>query len=149
MARGGREMLRHFSVNLDMLTSEALFTDRVNPRWTADYKLHLFGGDAPRGERYPNMAVTWPASKEEFARAVLEAKPDLLKLAVYSFEPRPIQVNLRVWRLRQGRFRWTSETSGGGTVEHGELAIAGRAQVIQLPVPPQTELTIVLGRIAN
>ena len=149
MERQGREMLRHFSVNFDMLTSEALFTDRVNPRWPANYKLRLFGGDAPRGERYPNMAVTWPAAKEEFARAVVEAKPDSLKLVVYSFESRPIQASLRVWRLQPGRFRWRSTAPEGRMLESGELEVAERAQLVRFPVAPRTEITITLERISK
>lgn len=84
--RRAREMEGRLAVNLDMFTSEVPWTDRVYCRWPAKLRQHPFGGEAPRGDRYPAFALAWPPAQGEFSRAVAAAKPARLALAAYNIE---------------------------------------------------------------
>jgi hypothetical protein len=137
MAEMARETEARYSVNFDMLTSEVIYTDRVYYALPADYRQYLFGGESPRGDRYPTFAVTWPPAGAWFARAVLDAGSDRLTLRLYNFEDRPLEAAVRVWRLAPGRYRW----------EGGEVEVSQRAQLLSLPVPARREVTVALRRI--
>jgi len=146
MAAQAREVEARWAVNFDMFTSEALYTDRVYYRLPPGYRRRLFGGEAPRGDRFPSFAVTWPATEGQFARAVLEASPIAMVLQAYSFEAREITIPVRVWRLQPGPYRWESRDRKGAPVGQGAVTLGGRAQVIKLPLPSQSEVTITIRR---
>jgi hypothetical protein len=136
MADMARETEARYAVNFEMFTSEVIYTDRVYYPLPADYRQYLFGGETPRGDRYPTFAVTWPPADAWFARAVLDAGPDRLSLRLYNFEDRPIEAAVRVWRLSPGRYRW----------EGGEVEVFRRAQSLSFPVAARQEVTVTLRR---
>jgi hypothetical protein len=146
MERQAREMDARLGVNFEMLTSEVIWTDRVYYRWPAEYRQYLFGGEAPRGDRYPTFAATWPPMKEEFARAVVRAGEDGIELAAYNFEASLVQAPVRLWRLKPGAYRWESRDGSGKRLAGGELAIPSLPEVVKLPLPPRTEVSITIGR---
>ncbi len=139
LAELARQTEARLAVNFAMYTSEVIYTDRVYYRWPAEYRWYLFGGEGPRGDRYPSFALTWPPAEGRFARAVLEAGPEGLELQLYNFEPRRLAVPLRVWRLRPGLYRWAG----------GEVRIHRRPQLIRLPLPAQREITVKLTRVGD
>ncbi len=139
MAALARETEARLAVNFPMYTSEAMFTDRVYYRWPAEYRWYLFGGEAPRGDRYPTFAVTWPPFNGDVARAVLEAEAERLKFVLYNFEDSEKTVPVRVWRLRPGLYRWNG----------GEIRIERLPQVVELRVPPRRQITLVLDRVTD
>lgn len=136
MERQAREMEQRLSVNFDMYTSEVIWTDRVYYSMPAEYRQRLFGGEAPRGDRYPTFAVTWPPTATEFARAVLEAGEDRLRLVVYHFGERAARVPVRVWRLRPGRYVWDTGAA------RGDFEITKLPQVVEVDVPPLREVRV-------
>lgn len=144
LEKEGVETEKRLGVNFDMYTSEVLWTDRVYYPLPVNYRRALFGGEAPRGDRYPDFAVTWAPTQMEVARAVLQAAPDKLALALYSFEPQPAEIRLRTWRLRPGTYRLEG-------IEAGEqsLRIAGRPHELTLRLPPQRELRVLLSRAGD
>jgi hypothetical protein len=140
MAREGEEAERRLGVNFEMFTSEALWTDRVYYPLPENYRWALFGGEAPRGDRYPNFAVTWGAAAGDVARAVLEAKPDQVALALYNFEPAAVEVPLRLWRLRPGRYQVRGLPGGPAPFVAGQLP-----HDLKLTIPPRKEVRVVIG----
>jgi hypothetical protein len=138
MARLARESENRFSVNHDIMTSEVLYTDRVYYPLPAEYRVALFGGEAPRGDRYPTFSVTWPPTDAEFARAVLSAGENEIRLRLYSFDAAQKQVPVRLWRLKPGRYTWQS---GGQRVD---FAVERLPHVVELPLPPHKETEIVI-----
>jgi hypothetical protein len=97
-------------LELDAATG-ARYTDRVYYPLPPQYRWRLFGGEAPRGDRYPLFAVTWPSLDAEVARAVLEQTPERLRLSLYSFKktkPCPVEV----LAPEAGRYEWRSGTPG-------------------------------------
>lgn len=149
MTDHARRTEARLSHDFDMMTSEVLYTDRVYYQMTPEYRQRLFGGDAPRGERYPSFAVTWPATAGAFARAVLDAGPETLQFRLYSFETNHVEAPVRVWRLEPGRYRWDSVDTQGSRVGSGEVTISRQPQVISLPLPAQREITMTLRRLGS
>ena len=146
MARQARETEESFAYDFDMYTSEVMYTDRVYYALPAEYKQALFGGEAPRGDRYPTFHVTWPAVEGEFARAVMDAMPRRLRLRAYNFESREVNADVRVWRLEQGEYRWRLLDSGGAGAGEGRVTISKLPQVVRLPLPPRKEVVIILEK---
>ena len=144
MAGHARQTSARLSVNFGMFTSEVLYTDRVYYSMTPEYRQLLFGAEAPRGERYPTFAVTWPAADGDFARAVIEASPARLRLQLYNFGVTEFKAPVRLWRLKAGRYRWESTDGTGSKVAQGELVISRHPQDVHLPLPAQKEVTIII-----
>ena len=140
MAEHARMLDKKFSNNFEMYTSEVLYTDRVYYPLTPEYRWLLFGGEAPRGDRYPTFAVTWPAAQAEFARAVLEATPEKVRLRAYSFEAGKRMALVRLWRLKPGRYTWRAGE------ERGEFEISRLPHLLEAPLPPRTEITVSVER---
>jgi hypothetical protein len=140
MARLGAETERRLSMNFDMYTSEALWTDRVYYPLPEPYRHALFGGEAPRGDRYPDFAVTWGAADGEVARAVLQSSPDTMRLALYNFESGPVELPLRLWRLRPGTYRIEGLPSGPLRFRAETLP-----KEIRLAVPSRREVRVVIA----
>lgn len=147
MAEQARQTEARLAVNFDMFTSEVIWTDRVYYPLPAEYKQCLFGGEAPRGDRYPTFTVTWPPAEGEFARAVLRASGDTLHLAAYNFEARELEAEVRLWRLRAGRYRWESRDASGAAVGKGEQALTKFPETIRFRLPPRREVRIALERL--
>jgi hypothetical protein len=137
-----REMEEKLSHNFEMYTSRALFTDRVNFPLPSDYRWSLYGGDAPRGDRFPFFAVTWPAAGGEFARATLRAGSTALAFAAYNFEGRALEAPIRVWRLSPGAYQWVCRGQDGTPLGSGMATIERLPAVIEVVLPPQTEVTV-------
>ncbi|MGH9660690.1 MAG: hypothetical protein ACRD96_19225 [Bryobacteraceae bacterium] len=146
LATLAREAEAALGVNYEMYTSEALFTDRVYYRLPAEYAQRLFGGEAPRGDRYPSFAVTWPAIDPVFARAVLDAGPDSLTIQAYNFEGIQIEAPLRAWRLLPGRYLWTARNDRGFVYSQGDVQVSRLPQIIRLALPPRREVTVRIQR---
>ena len=103
-----------------------------------EYRLRLFGGESPRGDRYPAFAVTWPPAKAEFARAVISAGPSAVRLRAYSFENDTRTVPVRLWRLTPGRYKWTSGSRSG------EFTIPSLPYTLELPLDAKTDASITI-----
>lgn len=131
------------SNNFDMMTREVLFTDRVPYLLPPASRQMLFGGEAPRGERYPSFAVTWLPGANEYGRAVLAANLESLRLRLYSFDPAPARAAFRVWRLTPGRYSWRAAE----TKQKGEFAVSKLPQTVELPLEPGREVTIEIKRL--
>ena len=138
-------MESRLSVNFDMFTSEALFTDRVNYQLPAGYRFHLFGGEAPRGDRFPAFAVTWPETSGDFARAVVSATNQSLSAALFNFESLPIETKLRLWKLAKGKYRWELRSRAGVLRASGNLEIASHPQLASISLPPREEVFLTIG----
>jgi hypothetical protein len=108
----GRELEQRLSTNFDMFTREVLYTDRVYYTLPDDHSQLLFGGESPRGERYPNLAVTWEPSDAEYAREVVTVDEDRLRLRFLNFESKPVTAVLLGGFVAQ---RWRAGVSSMGT----------------------------------
>ncbi len=144
LAKQSESVLAH---DFDMYTSEVIYTDRVYYPLDPQYRQYLFGGEAPRGDRYPTFAVTWPPAQTEFARAVLAATSTSLQLRLYSFENRPASAQVRVWRLAPGKYGWVSADTIGTELARGETVVSRRAQELSFPLPAAKEIILTIRQL--
>jgi hypothetical protein len=143
MEKLASETEARFGVNFDMMTSEVMWTDRVYYRLPPSYSAYLFGGDAPRGERYPLFAVTWPVREGEFvARAVIDATPSRLHLRLYNFGGSDAELPMRAWQLRAGRYRVVTRGADGSAIGSRELEIARPAEILRIAAPAGREVDL-------
>lgn len=149
MAQMAARAEERLACNFDMFTSEVLYTDRVYYGFPADYQPFLFGGAAPRGERYPSFAVTWPVSRFDFARAVLEATATSVRLRIYSFEPDGHTIAVRLWRLRPGLYRWETKDLGGRLLASHEVKVDRLPALLHFDVPARQEVTVSGLKLGN
>ncbi|MCS7025090.1 MAG: hypothetical protein NZV14_09835 [Bryobacteraceae bacterium] len=133
---------RRLGVNFDMYTSEVLWTDRVYYRLPWEYGERLFGGEPPRGDRYPMFAISWMPVEGEFARAVLHASRQSLELAAYNFESSPITAEARLWRLDPGDYRCQVIDQEGKLRYTAVFGMRKKPQRLRITLPAQTEVTV-------
>lgn len=145
MSRDASAMEDGIRYNFAMLTSEAIFTDRVIPRWTAFYKTALFGGDAPRGERYPGFMVTWPPTNKSVARAVLESGPRLIRFRFFNFEDHEVMQPVRLWRCRAGRWSIETRNASEEVLFRSQVIVTHGAQKIHIRIPALQESSVSLA----
>lgn len=126
------------AVNFDISTREAIYTDRVHYALPPALLPHLFGGGAPRGDRAPGFAVTWPESDTRFSRLVMAAGPAELQARLYSFETAEAQARLRLWRLKPGAYRWTAGAKSGS------LQVDRLPAELAVPLPARQEVRLVI-----
>ncbi|MCP5114082.1 MAG: hypothetical protein GY953_24895, partial [bacterium] len=144
MATLAAEAEQRLAFNFDMFTSEVLYTDRVYYPLAPELLKMLFGGPAPRGERYPTFAVTWGATNFECARAVLRASEDEVRLRLYSFEQSEQPVPVRLWRIQPGLLRWRIEDTTGNLLTAGQTIAANLPVQLGLLIPPAKEVKVVI-----
>jgi len=142
LAKMAGEFEQALSTNFAMYSTEALFPDRVFFEVPETYQRFLFGGAAPRPDRYPAFAVTWAPAREEYARAVVAANETSIQLKLFNFEPGVVQASLRAWRLRPGRYQWSIQE----TRQQGEVEIDGTRRMFLIPLAPGRELTVSIRR---
>ncbi len=127
LARAMNGAAARLSTGFDMHTREAIYTDRVYYPLPFAVTPYLFGGDAPRGDRAPGFAVTWPPSPAKFARAVMEASSSRFSALLYGFDEAGGEARLRLWRLKPGAYRWSAGRQCG--------ILAVRSVPVDLTVP--------------
>jgi hypothetical protein len=130
------------AVNLPLVTSEVLFTDRVYYQLPEVYQRWLFGGAAPRPDHLPGFAVTWTPAAEPYARAVTMADEETLRLKLFSFEQASITAEFRAWRLKPGKYSWNIPE----TKQQGEVVIDETRRLFNVPVAPGKEITVEIRR---
>ncbi|MBI4024119.1 MAG: hypothetical protein HY360_04005 [Verrucomicrobia bacterium] len=63
------------------------------------------GGKAPIRSTFPDIAVSWLNSGDNFAGLFLENDRKHLRVLLYNFEPKPKRMQARVWQLENGRYQ--------------------------------------------
>jgi hypothetical protein len=100
----------------------------------------------------PPIAVSWDGLDDQVAALVLESSSKRLRVAIYSFDDKPRQVNMRVWRLAAGNYRLQSGTDDDGNNMIDKKAAARdldlvRSSPVSLELPPQKVLLVELDQL--
>jgi hypothetical protein len=124
-----------------MYTTAEVFTDRVFldrlERATTCYT----GGFATRNKFNQTHALSWEGFGTDYAALVLRARPDMVRVLVYSFRDKPMTGRVRFWTLDHGRYRLTlgpdanQDDLADRAVRDQQLEI-GRATPVSLTLPP-------------
>lgn len=91
------------SSNIEMSTTEVLFTDRVSLPGN-EVLFEMLTGSLGTPTYWPLHAVTWEGTAGDLAALVEEASPTVLRVRVFSFAPHPITIEARLWRLEPGDY---------------------------------------------
>jgi|GEM_PF-1988636 len=117
------------------------------------YGTMLGGSHGPRWDARPDLAVMWPAGGgPDVARVVLLADDTTFEAAAYSFDERKRNLQMRLTRIQNGRYRVGIYADPGGTGQAGESLWStekelARFDVVELPLPPRTPLVIRVEQI--
>lgn len=153
-ARTARSLRDNFALR----TSEVIMTDRAGLGGAAaTFAAYTGGVRLWRSSGLPTMAVTWIVPDPDFAALVTEAGPGRLRARLYHFHEEPIDVGLRLWRLRPGRYALRAGEilpgDGGRPDRHArgparEVEILHRGETVTVPVPPRTPYAVDLVLLA-
>jgi len=88
-----------------MYTTAEQFTDRIFLYAINNAAKAYCGAYTTRNKYDHGLAVSWEGFGTDFAALVLDAGPDRVKVAVYSFADEPMEGVMRVWRLDHGTYR--------------------------------------------
>jgi hypothetical protein len=112
LAKGYEKMLDHLKVNFPLLTSEALFTDRVyltadNTYDPADYARALLTGDEIQISASPYPSVSWEKCPDDLTVLVAENSPKSLIINLFLHSDKEQSATLRLWQLEKGMYKYT------------------------------------------
>lgn len=110
LAKGYDKMLEHLRYNFPMVTSEALFTDRVyltddNEYDPADYARALLTGDEIQISASPYPSITWTDCPDDLTVLVSESTPKSLKIKLFLHNNQAKKASLRLWQLEKGQYK--------------------------------------------
>ncbi len=101
------EIAKEFERSRWLVTEAEPFTDRVPVPATNILRYMFLGGDCAGKTHVPGLAVSWEGGGTDFAAFVLDAGTDRLKVLLYSFADKPLEMAMRTWRLEHGKYEWT------------------------------------------
>jgi hypothetical protein len=136
LAHGYDKMLQHLRYNFPMVTSEALFTDRVyltddDEYDPADYARALLTGDEIQISASPYPSITWTDLPDDLTVLVSESTPKSLKIKLFLHGNDAKNASLRLWGLEKGQYNITIDM-------HTEiLDVKERGQDFSISVEPQ------------
>ena len=121
-------------------------TDRVN--WAGERLLgRIFLGETTAQKSHvPGHWISWEGGGTDFAALVVDAAREHLKVILYSFADRPLDMKMRVWRLPHGRYTVRigvdrdNDWSADETLSRDERELA-RFDAIELTARPRTQST--------
>lgn len=132
-----RRIVDALSQDVELSTSEVLFTDRV--ALPGNEVLHeMMTGAIGGATTWPTHAVTWEATDGDVAALVEHADARSLRVRVHSFHEAPRTVRLRPWRLRPGRVRMVLDDA------NADIALDEPGGRIEVLLPPRRTVSLVL-----
>ncbi len=96
-------IIDHLSSNIEMSTSEVLFTDRVSLPGN-EVLFEMMTGSAGTPTYYPIHAVTWENTSNQVAALVEHADEQQLRVSLYNFAEK-MDITARIWRLHPGKYQ--------------------------------------------
>lgn len=132
-------------------TESNVHRDDYSPYGANNMYTYMLGGKrGTRLDAHLKLAVSWPyGGGPEMARVVLFAADDSLKIAAYSFEDQVKDLAMRLCRIESGIYQVSifADPEGRGqegTVLWQDTREINRFDVVELPIPPNLPVVIVL-----
>lgn len=144
-----QEMAAEFERSRWLLTAAEPITDRVPVPGTTFLRYMFLGGDCAGKTHVPRLGVSWEGGGTDFAALVLRNDHDGLKVLVYNFRDKPMNLVMRVWKLDHGVYEITTGVDANGDDAADTSArrrlVLGRYAFMPLTVPPG-QTTVVEAR---
>ncbi len=142
---GLEAVLENLRFNTPLMTTEALYTDRVGVRGWELLKAMLTG-DGVTNNISPHLWVSWERTDEHFTALVADAGEGRLKLELFSHSAEPVEAVARLWKPVPGEYRMTLRGAGSAAVvskhDLGELG-----QRIRIALPSRRLVTVELESV--
>ena len=136
-----REMDEKLSYNFQMVTSEAMHTDRVYVRGYEDVKAMLTG-DLVHESMSPYYILTWENTRSGFTAFVKDFKKDYLRIESYNFLPQQQKPTIRLWNLEPGRYEMVVRVNGNEKHQFFQHKVKGTRVSLDLLPQLLTEIVI-------
>jgi len=135
------------SSNIEMSTSEVLFTDRVSMPG-AGLIFSMMTGGVGNPTYYPLHAVTWEDTGDRLAALVEKAQKNRLTVLTYNFFPGEQTFGMRLWRLEPGEYDLAIRSLKGSRVPRREqVNVPERGTRFSLTLPPRVLCRVELTQI--
>ena len=130
-----RQIIAALSANIEISTSEVLFTDRVSLPGN-EVLFEMMTGSLGVATYWPMHAVTWEDTGGNVAILVEHASATELGVQLFSFADGPRNIRARLWRLAPGQY---AQRLGHGDRDPFEtrLVVHERGQSLHLTLPPR------------
>ena len=138
-----REMDEKLSYNFQMVTSEAMHTDRVYVRGYEDVKAMLTG-DLVHESMSPYYILTWENTRSGFTAFVKDFKKDYLRIESYNFLPQQQKPTIRLWNLEPGHYEMVVRANG--SEKHQFFQHKAKGTRVALDLLPQLLTEIVIQK---
>lgn len=152
---------RHFASVFDdfcfyRMTEARVHTDDYTPYGAREMYTYTLGGPvSPRIDAHLKPAVMWPAGGgPDVARVILKADDISLDAVMYSFDNKQRNVQMRLARINDGRYRiglYTDTDGNGnaGTAVWTTEKDLSRFDIVNLPVPPHQSLVLKVEQLKS
>ena len=151
LVKGSLPIIERTSLNRELLTTEAYFTDRVEIRnihggkdWGTSHLESMFTGGTLSDGFYPFYSVSWAGLGSDFTAVVRESNREEIRILAYNLGTEPRRGYLSCWNLAAGQFEFLQgpdENEDGvadETVLKEEFETSGRAYRHSVHLPPRS-----------
>jgi hypothetical protein len=151
LVRGSLPIIERTSLNRELLTTEAYFTDRVEIRnihggkdWGTSHLESMFTGGTLSGGFYPFYSVSWDGLGSDFTAVVMESNRQEIRILAYNLGKDARRGYLSCWNLAAGQFEFVQgpdENEDGVADEvvlRDEFEVSGKAYRHSVHLPPQS-----------
>ncbi|MHB9031281.1 MAG: CARDB domain-containing protein, partial [Candidatus Latescibacterota bacterium] len=130
-------------------TNSRVMADDFMPWGSYETYEYLMGGKrGARWDAHLKLAVAWPSGGgPDVARLVMKADDSSLEAVCYSFDSVKRDLEMRLCRIQDGRYRVSILKDSGGQGKGGETLWSAEADlrrfdIVTVPVPPKTSVVI-------
>ncbi|MBU0607279.1 MAG: hypothetical protein KKI08_05300, partial [Armatimonadetes bacterium] len=132
-----RELAAEFERTRWLITAAEPITDRVPVPGTTFLRYMFLGGDCAGKTHVPRLGVSWEGGGTDLAAFVLRNDYDGLKVLLYNFRDKPMQLGMRVWKLDHGTYDVTTGTDANGD-DSADKAVSRKLELFRYAFVPLT-----------
>ena len=142
-----RKIITALSANIEMSTSEVLFTDRVSLPGN-EVLFEMMTGSLGVATYWPMHAVTWEKTGGDVAVLVEQTSSTELTAQLYSFSATPLNIIARLWRLAPGEYS-QQLSRGDAVLSDSKPSVTERGQPLALVLPARQTLRLRLRQLST
>lgn len=138
-------------VNVPMLTSEVIHTDRVFIKDPGVREAGIlqgmitgFGADESSS---PYIAVSWEKASRDLTFLVTDSDSTHLNIDMYSFSESSESTTMRIWQLKKGSYQVLKKVNG--KTETIEIEVKNRGDRFEIDIPSQATVSMSVSPVKN
>lgn len=146
-----RPYLETVRVNVPMLTSEVIHTDRVYIKDPGVREAGIlqgmitgFGADESSS---PYIAVSWEKASRDLTFLVTDSDSTHLNIDMYSFSESSESTTMRIWQLKKGSYQVLKRVDG--ITETIEIEVKRRGDRFEIEIPSKVTVSLSISPVKN